>query len=182
MAAAPPHLMTVEEFEQLPDPPGGYLELRHGEPITVTRPKYKHWIIQNNLVDLLRPSAEPGSRVGLEMPFRPLPDHECWAADVAYLSAERARAADPDGYILGAPELVIEVLSPSNTVTELIDREQISLMHGAREFWVVDPDRSRIKVTTRDGRTVIYGSGEQIPLPVFGPGTRSLRVDDVFRF
>ena len=178
--AATTHLMTVEAFQRLPEDSGEtYHELRHGEIVTLTRPKYKHWLTQNNLADLLRPLAEPGSRIGLEMAFRPLPEHECWAADVAYLSAERARVVDPEDYVRGAPDLVVEVVSPSNTVTEMLDRERICLSNGTLEFWLVDPDLRRIKVTTYDGRTATYESGQRIPL-IFGPEAH-LNVDDVFR-
>jgi len=38
---------------------------------------------------------------------------------------------------------------------------------GVVEFWVVDGDRHQIKVSTPDGRTITYKSGDQIPL-IFG--------------
>jgi Uma2 family endonuclease len=173
--------MTVEEFERLPDGRGERQELRHGELVTLAPPKLKHSLIQLNLMNLLRPLAEPGSLVDKEMAFRPLPEHEFWVADVAYLSAERFRQADPEDNIRGTPELVVEVLSPSNTATEMYDREQTCLANGAKEFWVVDPDRRRIRVTTNDGPTMTYEAGQQVPLPLFGPETR-VSVDDVFRY
>lgn len=42
---------------------------------------------------------------------------------------------DPDDYLRGAPDLIIEVLSPSNTATEICDKEKLCLENGAREFW-----------------------------------------------
>jgi Uma2 family endonuclease len=173
--------MTVEEFQSLPEDRGAvYHELHHGEIITLTRPKLKHSLIQTNLLFLLKPLADSAAHISMEVTFRPLPDHELWAADVAYLSAERFRQSDPEGNIEGAPDLVIEVLSPSNTVTEMLDRERICLANGAREFWLVDPDLRRIKVTTHDGRTMTFESGQRIPL-IFGPEAH-LNVDDVFRY
>ena len=77
--------------------------------------------------------------------------------------------------------MVIEVLSPSNTVAEIYDREQICLVNGAREFWVVDADRRQVKVTTPDGRTVTWQMGQEIPLPLFG-GEARVKVDDIFRY
>jgi hypothetical protein len=55
-------------------------------------------------------------------------------------------------------------------------REQICLENGAREFWAVDPVRSQVKVSTPDGHSVAYKSGQEIPL-LFG-GT--LAVDSIF--
>src|SRR5262245_50102365 len=52
-----------EEFRKLPKDNGPtYHELRHGELVTLTRPKLKHSLIQRNLRRLLEPVAEPGSQ------------------------------------------------------------------------------------------------------------------------
>jgi Uma2 family endonuclease len=127
MAAATTHLLTVEEFRKLPEDTGAvYHELRHGEVVAVTRPKLKHVLIQSRLRDLLQQFAPTDSLVESTMAFRPLPEHELWVADVAYLSAERFRQADPEDNIRGAPELVIEVLSPSNTASEILDKKSNS--------------------------------------------------------
>jgi Uma2 family endonuclease len=93
-----------------------------------------------------------------------------WAADVVYLSRERWTAIDPDDNLAGAPDLVIEVLSPSNTAAEIYDKEKLCLENGALEYWVVDPDRRQVKVSTPDGRTATYRSGQAIPL-LFGNAT-----------
>src|SRR5450432_392826 len=180
--AATTHLMTVEDFCKLPEDQGPiYHELRHGKVVSVPRPKLKHSLIQSNLRELIKRSVESGGFVGIVMAFRPLPEHELWVADVAYLSAERFRLADPEGYIAGAPDLVIEVLSPSNTVPEINDKETLCLDNGAQEFWVVDPDRRLVKVSTPDGHTQTWRSGQEIPLPLFGSEAK-VKVDDIFRY
>src|ERR1019366_6679855 len=149
--AATTHFMTVEEVRRLPEAHGPvYHELRHGELVTVTRPKLKHSLIQRNLRELRERSVESASYVDTEVAFRPLPEHELWVADVAYVGAERFLQADPEDNIGGVPDLVIEVLSPSKTAAEIYDKERICLANGAREFWVVDPDRRQVKVTTPD--------------------------------
>jgi Uma2 family endonuclease len=123
--------MTVEEFRRLPEDHGPvYHELRHGELVSVTRPKLKHSLIQRNLRELLPRSAEPGSYVDTEVAFRPLPEHELWVADVACVAAARFQQADPADNIHCAPELVIEVLSPSNTAAEIYGKEQICLANA----------------------------------------------------
>lgn len=170
--------LTVEEFRRLPEDSGAvYHELRHGEIVTVTRPKLKHSLIQRSLRRLLEHVAEPGSLVDVEIAFRSVQEHELWAADVAYLSAERFKQADPEDNIHGAPDLVVELLSPSNTVAEIFDKEKLCLENGAKQFWVVDPDRRQVKVSTPDGRTVTYRAGQQIPLDLFAA---NLAVDAIF--
>ncbi len=127
---------------------------------------------------LLEQAAESGSYVDIEAAFRPLPEHELRVADVAYLSAQRFQQADPEDNIRGAPDLVSEVLSPSNTVAEINETEKLCLENGAREFWVVDPDLRQVKVSNPDGITTTYSSGQEIPLRVLGAG--ALKVDDIF--
>ncbi|MGH9485688.1 MAG: Uma2 family endonuclease, partial [Terriglobales bacterium] len=80
--------------------------------------------------------------------------------------------------IRGAPDLVVEVLSLSNTAAEMLDKEQICLANSAREFWVVHPNRRRVKVTNSQGGTKFYyHGGEEIPLPLFR--NASLAVDSI---
>ena len=163
--------MTVEEFRRLPQGHGGVCyELRHGELVSMTRPKLKHTLIQHNLCNLLRLFAEPEGFVDVEVPFRPLAEHELWAADVGYISKERLREADPEDNIHGAPEIVIEVLSPSNTASEIRDKRKLCLENGSVEFWVADPDQREVEVWTPDGRSVTYTAAQQIPL-FFAPGS-----------
>jgi Uma2 family endonuclease len=171
-------LMTVEDFLKLPEDDGPvYHELRHGEVIAVSRAVLLHNVILKRLVRLLEAVAPHGSYVDSEFPFRASVQHELRVADVAYVSRERWENVDLHAHFPGAPDLVIEVLSPSNTASEIYDKEQLCLDHGAQEFWVVDLDHRQIKVSTPDGRTIRYRSGEDIPLPLFGGAT--LAVDPV---
>jgi Uma2 family endonuclease len=172
-------LMTVAEFSRLPKDDGPvYHELRHGEVVAVTRAIYRHHKTQRRLRRLLEDRAPEGGVVDTEFAYRPLPEHELWVADVAYLSASREQSIDLDGYLQGAPDLVIEVLSPSNTVAEMLEKEQVCLENGAKEFWVVDEKRRLVKISTPDGATRTWKSGQQIPLPLFGD--KSLAVDAIF--
>ena len=167
--------MIFAEFEQLPDPAAGRYELRHGEPIHVAPPKFDHYMIQQILRDLLDQAAAGAGRAYTETGFK-VGDYEFRIADVAYATIERWARARAEEYFHGAPDLVIEVLSPSNTVAEMIDKETLCLENGCREFWLVDPVRRQVRVSTLDGRTITYKSGQQIP-PFFGGW---LAVDAIF--
>ncbi len=165
-------LVTVQEFRQLPEDEGAvYHELRHGEIISVTRPKLRHALVQRNLRELLEELADQESYVDTEVAFRPLPEFELWVADVAYVSAERFANSDPDDNIRGAPDLVVEVLSPSNTAAEILEKERVCLSNGTEEFWVVDPKQKRVRVSTSKGTNDSYENGQEIPLPLFGNAT-----------
>ncbi|MGA7238267.1 MAG: Uma2 family endonuclease [Bryobacteraceae bacterium] len=171
-------LMTVEQFWQLPEGEPFQYELHHGELVKVSRPKLRHIRIQYRLQKLLERIFGPQQIVVVELPFRALPEFELRAADVAVLARERWEQADDDDVVHGAPEIVIEVLSRSNTVSEIAEYCALCLENGSREFWTVDSNRREIKVSTPDGLTRTYKSGDSIPLTLAGDQT--LAVDAVF--
>jgi len=176
--AAEPLLLTVEQYRQLPDCKDVLQELHWGQVVTVTRPKMRHSRLQYRLVELLRPKAEAKGIVAAEVPFRALPEYDLRATDVAFVSQSRWDAADADDNLHGSPELVIEVLSPSNTKAEIREKAALYLSTGAHEFWVVDPRRKTVTVARRDADSIVYVIGDSIPLPMFGS---QLGVDLIFR-
>ena len=178
MATTHTRLMTFAEFEQLPDEVCRRHELRHGELVEVAPPLHKHYLVQSRLRRLLESAAGEAGEVGTEMPFRALPEYEYRVADVAFLLRERWAKIPPNGNLAGAPDLVMEVLSPSNTRAALREKGKLCLAHGSREFWIVDIDRRQVEVSTPDGRTVTYKSGEPIPL-FFAPGS-TISADAIF--
>jgi Uma2 family endonuclease len=176
-------LMTFAEFEQLPDSRAARHELRHGELFAVSPPKHDHYLVQRRLRRLLESAAvaagtADAGEVEIEMSFRALPEHEYRTCDVAFVSAERWRQIPVKGNLPGAPDLVIEVLSPSNTVAEMFDKRMLCLENGSREFWVVDMDHRQVEVSTPDGVTVTYKSSQQIPL--FFAAGQKIAVDTIF--
>ena len=173
--AALPNLVTVEQFRNLPDD-GQKYELRHGEVVPVGYPKAKHDNAQERLVDLLKARLPRSWRVGMEFPYRALPEFDFRCADVAVVS--RSRAIDPEDSIRGAPELVIEVESPSNTRRELAELASLCLSNGSLEFWIIDLDKLSVTVMHRDGTACVYATGQSIPLTAFGAD--SLPVDAIF--
>jgi Uma2 family endonuclease len=166
-------LMTFAQFEQMPDEECRY-ELRHGEPVKLSHPFHEHYRIQLQLRDLLAAAAGSEGKVGMEWGFRPTGEYEYRVADVAFLSQKRYDAITR--YLMGSPELVAEVISPSNTRAEISDKEKLCLENGCLEFWVIDPKRRTVMVSTPDGHTQTYLAGQQIPL-MFGG---ELAVDAIF--
>jgi Uma2 family endonuclease len=77
-----------------------------------------------------------------------------------------------------SPELVIEVLSPSNTAAEMRAKKKLCLENGSQQFWVVDKVHREVEVSTPDGRTVTYKAGQRIPL--FFAAGKSISVDAIF--
>jgi len=175
MATTTTRPMTFAEFAELPEPKGFRYELHHGELVEMTFPNQKHVRAQWQLRRMLEHAAGPGGFVDKEVPYRPLPEYEAWSADVAYMPRPKWDAIE--GCLAGAPDLVIEVLSPSNTAAEMRDKRKLCLTNGSREFWVVDPEQREVEVSTPDGRSVIYGTRQSIPF-FFAAGS-SVSVDAI---
>jgi Uma2 family endonuclease len=161
--------LTVADYAKAARPTGGWWELRHGELIHVTFPSSLLYKLQDRLVTLLRAAAGSGWFIGLEIAFRPAPEHELWAADVAAVASARWDDAGED-WLSGSPELVIEVLSPSNTASEMLDREQTCFRGGCLEFWVVDPSLRLVRISRQDGSSIACAEDDEIPLALLGGG------------
>jgi len=81
----------------------------------------------------------------------------------------------------GAPDLVIEILSPSNTALEMERKRSLYRKAGVREYWVVDSRDNRITVYCfKDGATFTntYEASDTIPVDVFSPF--SITLEQVF--
>lgn len=72
-------------------------------------------------------------------------------ADVAWGSAELVRAHRAETPFTRAPELCIEVVSPSNARKELEEKIAAYLAAGAKEVWIVLPKSQRVEVFGTDG-------------------------------
>jgi len=176
--AALPHLITVDEFRQLPKGGEHAYELHHGEVVAVTRPRSRHVELQHRLLMLLGPKLRDFGAVRSEYPYRPFEEFDLRAADVAAISHQRFRDIDPDDNLHGAPELVIEVKSPSNTPAQLREMVSLCLNRGALQCWILDQGKKSVSVMHRDGSVIVYRAGESIPLTAFG--SDSLAVDEIF--
>jgi Uma2 family endonuclease len=175
-----PTLMTVEEFQALPPDKGEFVhELHHGEIVTMTRPKSRHFKLQMRLASLLRPKAGHLGIVEIEVPFRAVPQFDLRAADVVFVSRARWDSVDPDDNLRGAPELAIEVKSPSNSWRELRERASLCLANGCLDFWIVDDKARTVTTIAPDGKAVVYSEAECVPLVLFG--SDCLPVCEIFK-
>jgi Uma2 family endonuclease len=149
MTATLPRPLTFDEFANLPGETRR--ELRNGVPAEMPPPKLRHSLLQKRITGLLESFLGSRGVVIVEAGFRPLPEYEYRIADVGVVSLDRIKNADLNGYIEGAPDIVIEVLSPSNRAAEMMEKEKICRGNGAFEFWLVDGDQKLIRISTRIG-------------------------------
>ena len=78
-------------------------------------------------------------------------EHDVLQPDVVFFRAERLHLLDPDGPARAAPDLVVEVLSPSTAKLDRGRKMRIFARYGVPECWIVDPLRRRIEVHVLDG-------------------------------
>ena len=78
--------------------------------------------------------------------------------DIAFIAAEHLHAGGPRrGFVPGAPDLAVEIVSPNNTFAELQSKVRDYLTHGTRLVWVVEPDSCTMVVYHPDGRELLLG-------------------------
>lgn len=177
-AAVEPLLMTVTQYRALPQREDIRQELHGGLLVAMTRPKMKHARLQSRLVRLLRPRCEHLGVVEMEVAFRALPEYEMRAADVAFVSQVRWDSVDDEDNLHGSPELVIEVISPSNSKLEMREKAALCLATGCEEFWMVDPEARSVTVVRRGHPSLSYNLGASIPLALFS--AEGLPVSDIY--
>jgi len=148
-------LMTIEEFDALPEEPGVRYELIEGELYVLASPMYYHQRVCKRLtVKLDAYATVHGGDVNEHTDFK-MADNTVLAPDVYYLTAEHLARIDPHKRNEGAPDLCIEVWSPSNERQEedLRRKAKIYLANGARAAWLIYPE-SRIARVYKPGRPV----------------------------
>jgi Uma2 family endonuclease len=173
--------LTLEEFGQLPDD-GVRHEISEGELITVAPPKFLHTLVAVAVFEVLQTylKQQGGARAfpeaGYVLSHDPLTIRQ---PDVSVLSTERIRATDVAGYVEGAPELAVEVVSPSQSAEDLDIKVQQYLRSGAEQVWVVYPITKRIHIFLAGGKVRILNETQTLEAGELLPGF-SAKVGDFF--
>lgn len=174
-------LMTAEEVEFLPE--GQRYDLIQGRLITMSPAGRRHGRLASRVGFLIAGFAidHGGEAYAAETGFI-LARHPdtVLGPDAAYVRPERITPDLPDtGYLPIAPDLAVEVLSPSNTRAEMTEKVAAYLAGGTALLWIIDPERRSVTVYTRDGQSGILGEGETLDGGEVLPGF-SLPVADLF--
>lgn len=76
---------------------------------------------------------------------------------------------DNDKYINGAPDLIIEVLSPSTRRKDMFTKLHKYEAAGVREYWIVDPEKEKVIVYVfgEDSDVSLYGFDSEIPVGIY---------------
>ena len=99
--------------------------------------------------------------------------------DVAFVAAGREDDADPDAPHYLAPDIAIEIISPSERYSDIRAKLEDYLQNGVQQVWQVIPEREEVLVNFPDGRVLTYSGDDKIPGGEILPGFE-LTVSDIF--
>ncbi len=95
------------------------------------------------------------------------------AADVAFIRAERLPPEGlPTGFFEGAPDLAVEILSPTDRYADLLYKVSQWLEAGTRQVWVVDPARRTVTIFQPDGTLRLLHESDELDGGDVLPGFR----------
>jgi Uma2 family endonuclease len=100
-------------------------------------------------------------------------------ADVAFVSTERLALYKDEAYFPTAPDLAIEVLSPSNRKQQMAERVKAFFAVGVRLIWCIDPNRRTVTVHRPDSPDQVLGIADALSGDEVIPGF-ACRVSDIF--
>lgn len=175
-------LLTAEEFFRLYSSKDGDFELVKGEVVEMAPPGWDHGETAANIASALRTFARRHNlgRVVVETGFRLTSQPDTVRGhDVAFVRRERVPVGGMRGFFSGAPDLAVEVVSPSDTASDMEQKVQEYLRNGTQRVWVVYPDSRRIEVYSPDGTSRGYREDTAIQDEELLPGF-SLELREIF--
>jgi Uma2 family endonuclease len=142
----------LRDYDQLPDQPR--FELVFGRLYVTPSPFARHQVVSNVLERHLDRIARASGGFIFHAPFDVvLADHSVVQPDVIYLSASRLDIVE--NRIEGAPDLVVEILSPSTARMDRGKKLDLYALFGAREYWLVSLEPRRVEfLVNQAGRFV----------------------------
>lgn len=172
-------MVTVAEFRHLDLPEDAQYELHEGKVVRERFPNVLYRRVQNRILSRLAAAFGPksGAMPVLELPFES--GENVRSADIGVVSRSRVESATR-AWLDGAPELVVEVVSPSCGYAELTAYKRLCFGAGRESFWVVDPAEKTVTVYQNRDRSIrAYEGAEEIPIEVAGVSV-SLTVNTIF--
>ena len=139
MVTKPRTRLTVRDYLAIPEDDENRYELIDGELYMAPAPTWGHQRNKGKLYSTLeRFVYANGLGEVIDAPLDVyLSDEDVFQPDIAFISNERLDIIHPDG-VHGAPDLVIEVLSPSTERRDLILKRERYEMFDVREYWLAD--------------------------------------------
>ena len=159
-------------------------ELLDGDLIMVPAPNLKHQRVQGNLYYHLRFFITEHD-LGELLPAPcdvVLSDTDVVQPDLLFISRQREHLLSSGENVRGAPDLAIEILSPSTADKDRGVKRELYGKHGVTEYWLVDPIAETVTIHRQQAgklaTTRTFGREETLRSPVLA-GLK-LHLDDIF--
>jgi len=136
--------MTSAEFEALPESQKP-TELIEGELVVRGAPTVKHQTVVFNIAYLLRNNITNG-QVFISPISVKLNDANYYQPDVLWVNGINSNCTIGTGGIDGAPDLVVEVISPGTAKVDRGIKFDVYQDSGVREYWIVEPEEEFVEV------------------------------------
>lgn len=146
-AIASSNLLRVSDYLLLPEG-GPRYQLIEGDFVMAPSPRKSHQEISGGIYVLLLEHIKR-DRKGAVMiaPFDVyLDDHNVYQPDVLFISSAREKKILLDDGVHGAPDLVVEVLSPSTARLDKDSKRRVYARHGVSEMWLIDPELRTVQI------------------------------------
>lgn len=153
---------TYEDYAKLPE--GAPYQLIGGQLVMTPSPTPYHQEVSKRLEYLLYEFVEKKSSLGkiydapIDVYFE---QGETYQPDIIFISNEKLHIIKKDK-VEGAPDLIIEILSPTTAYYDLKHKKMTYERYGVREYWLVDPLEKSIEVyENREGKFVFAVEAEK---------------------
>jgi Uma2 family endonuclease len=143
--------LTYEDLVNLPED-GKRYEILDGDLVVTASPITRHQRVSRNLlVALDRHVREQELGEVFYAPIDVLLDrHTIVVPDLVFVSTARAPIVQHHG-IVGAPDLLVEILSPSTAERDRDTKAKLYARFGVDHYWIVDAESEVLQVYSRDG-------------------------------
>ena len=182
VVAKPTTKLTYQDYARTPE--GEIWELIDGEKFMPPSPGAAHQRIDMRLGSRLHAFVDDRALGEVfSAPFDVvLSDLDVVQPDLLFVSNERSHIVT-HANVRGAPDLVVEIRSPSTAGRDWTIKRDLYARYGVKEYWVVDPNERRIWVMLLGDGSLdevgSYGTGDVLASPTLEGLTIDL--DDIFR-
>lgn len=154
--------VSVSEFREMlfDDEDDYYYEIIDGEMIRKSAPAPLHQEVSKNLLFVLE-SFNRQHKNG-KLFYAPidvfLNEYNKPQPDLVFVAQSRQAIITNDG-IMGVPDLIIEIISPSSILRDRIEKKNLYERMGVQEYWLVDPQYEAIEIyTLQNNRYELYSA------------------------
>ncbi len=158
-----PHRLTWEAFIELPEELLRHAELHDGEVVEMASPDRPHQLTLVNLIMALGPWVREHGGELVPDPHVRIADHWGYQPDLACYEPDRVPGC---GYWKLAPNLAVEILSPSTRRKDLLRKPTHYFSVGVQELWLVDCDERVFHVLHPSGEYHEWADGDEVSSPL----------------